>query len=229
MQSRHHRSPICAMLSNGAVSRRSVCYNECAFVAERHVNGREPNEPAEGSDESWTTLSAMHRHHPSYGSTFLESLRSNGSSLPEMREQVSNDAWAGRSPAQASLLKCLLCRHRRRGMKDELVESLWPESEDEERDRHMKSAKRVCDAAASVLRNVLRIAGDESLLTTLSNSVIHYPTRASCGRMPTHLSCWSTRPFERQMPRMHFLRGKQRIAWHSVASFCRMTAIATGQ
>jgi DNA-binding SARP family transcriptional activator len=84
-------------------------------------------------------------------------------------ERVGSDAWGGRGPAQA-LLKCLLCRHRRRAMKDELVEALWPEPEDEERDRHLKSAERACDAAASVLRNVLRIAGGESLLTTISSS-----------------------------------------------------------
>jgi DNA-binding SARP family transcriptional activator len=83
-------------------------------------------------------------------------------------ERVSNDAWGGRGPAQA-LLKFLLCRHRRRAMKDELVEALWPEPEDEERDRHLKSAERACDAAASVLRNVLRIAGGESLLATISS------------------------------------------------------------
>ena len=83
-------------------------------------------------------------------------------------ERVSNDAWGGRGPAQA-LLKCLLCRHRRRAMKDELVEALWPEPE-EEREKHLKSAERACDAAASVLRSVLRIAGGESLLTTLSSS-----------------------------------------------------------
>lgn len=91
-----------------------------------------------------------------------------GEAAPQY-ERVSNDAWGGRGPAQA-LLKFLLCRHRRRAMKDELVEALWPEPEDEERDRHLKSAERACDAAASVLRSVLRIAGGESLLTTISSS-----------------------------------------------------------
>ena len=84
-------------------------------------------------------------------------------------ERVSNDAWGGRGPAQA-LLKFLLCRHRRRAMKDELVEALWPEPDDEGRDKHLKSAERACDAAASVLRSVLRITSSESLLTTLSSS-----------------------------------------------------------
>lgn len=84
-------------------------------------------------------------------------------------ERVSTDVWGGRGPAQ-SLLKCLLCHHRRRALKDELVEALWPEPEDEERDRHLKSVERACDAAASVLRNVLRITGGESLLTTISSS-----------------------------------------------------------
>jgi hypothetical protein len=104
-----------------------------------------------------------------------------GEAAPQY-EQVSNDAWGGRGPAQA-LLKFLLCRHRRRAMKDELVEALWPEPEDEERDRHLKSAERACDAAASVLRNVLRIAGGESLLTT-----INCQTRAGYGRMPMRSS-----------------------------------------
>ncbi len=106
-----------------------------------------------------------------FGEFALERLMSGkeeGAAAPHY-ERVSHDAWGGRGPAQA-LLKFLLCRHRRRAMKDELVEALWPEPEEEERDKHLKSAERACDAAASVLRSVLRIAGGESLLTTISSS-----------------------------------------------------------
>ena len=87
LQSRHHRSPICAMRNGGAVSKLCVCYNECAFTAKRDVNGREPYELAEGSDGSCTALNTMHRHRPSYGSMSLGSLRSNGLCQKQKRQE----------------------------------------------------------------------------------------------------------------------------------------------
>jgi DNA-binding SARP family transcriptional activator len=81
-------------------------------------------------------------------------------------ERIGQEAWGSRGPAIA-LFKLLLCRHRRRGMKDELVEALWPDTGEGERDKRLKNAERAFDAAASVLRRVLRTPDGASLLTNV--------------------------------------------------------------
>src|SRR5712691_7904545 len=103
-----------------------------------------------------------------FGEFFLERLvPGTGSGEAEARyERVAHQEWGGRGPAIA-LFKLLLCRHRRRAMKDELVESLWPEGGEDEPDKRLKSADRALDAAASVLRRVLRAPDGESLLTNV--------------------------------------------------------------
>jgi len=98
-----------------------------------------------------------------FGECLLERLVSQANEQPPRYEPVGNDAWKGRGPALA-LFKVLLCYHHRRAMKDTLVEALWPEPDEEERDRRLKSAERAFDAAASVLRSVLRTADGKSLL-----------------------------------------------------------------
>ncbi|HVB72380.1 MAG TPA: BTAD domain-containing putative transcriptional regulator [Ktedonobacteraceae bacterium] len=80
-------------------------------------------------------------------------------------EPVSHEEWRGRGPALA-LLKVLLCRRHRRAMKDELVEALWPEPDEDEEDKRLKSAERALDAAVSVLRKVLTMPDGTCLLTT---------------------------------------------------------------
>lgn len=56
----------------------------------------------------------------------------------------------------------LLCRRRRRVTKDELIAAIWPQKE--EGAKHLKHVERAFDAAASVLRAVLRTPEGESLL-----------------------------------------------------------------
>lgn len=80
-------------------------------------------------------------------------------------EPVSHEEWKGRGPALA-LLKALLCHHHRRAMKDELVDALWPEPDEDEPEKRLKSADRALDAAVSVLRKVLTMADGTCLLTT---------------------------------------------------------------
>jgi DNA-binding SARP family transcriptional activator len=82
-------------------------------------------------------------------------------------ERIGHEAWGSRGPAIA-LFKLLLCRHRRRAMKDELVEALWPDTGEGERDKRLKNAERAFDAAASVLRRVLRTSDGASLLTNVA-------------------------------------------------------------
>ena len=82
-------------------------------------------------------------------------------------ERISHEEWRSRGPAIA-LLKLLLCRHRRRAMKDELVEALWPETGEDDRDKRLKRADRAFDAAASVLRRVLYTPDGTSLLTNVA-------------------------------------------------------------
>jgi len=78
---------------------------------------------------------------------------------PDARyERIPPDAWQGRSPA-LTLLKVLLCRPRRRAAKEDVVALIWSGTQ-------LRNAGRACDAAASVLRSVLRPAGGESLLLT---------------------------------------------------------------
>jgi DNA-binding SARP family transcriptional activator len=71
-------------------------------------------------------------------------------------ERIPSGAWQGRGPA-LTLLKILLCRPRRRATKEDVVAWIWPGAQ-------LKSAGRACDAAASVLRSVLRPTDGESLL-----------------------------------------------------------------
>src|ERR1700730_6458362 len=86
-----------------------------------------------------------------------------GAASPPCYERIGHNEWRSRGPAIA-LLKLLLCRQRRRAMKDELVEALWPETGEDDRDKRLKSAERAFDAAASVLRRVLYTSDGTSLL-----------------------------------------------------------------
>lgn len=78
-------------------------------------------------------------------------------------EPVAPQAWHSRGTAM-TLLKVLLCRARRRASKDELMAAIWPESEDGA--KRLKHVERALDAAASVLRAVLRTPQGASLLLT---------------------------------------------------------------
>jgi DNA-binding SARP family transcriptional activator len=82
---------------------------------------------------------------------------------PPRHEPVASSAWQSRGTAMI-LLKVLLCRKRRRASKDELIAAIWPKGEDGA--KRLKHAERAFDAAASVLRAVLRIPERESLLLT---------------------------------------------------------------
>jgi DNA-binding SARP family transcriptional activator len=77
-------------------------------------------------------------------------------------EPVPSHAWQSRGTA-LTLLKVLLCRMRRRASKEELIAAIWPE---ENGARHLKHVERAFDAAASVLRAVLRGQQETSLLLT---------------------------------------------------------------
>ncbi|HVB72379.1 MAG TPA: bacterial transcriptional activator domain-containing protein [Ktedonobacteraceae bacterium] len=78
---------------------------------------------------------------------------------PEARyERIPSGAWQGRGPA-LTLLKVLLCRPRRRATKEDVVALIWSGTQ-------VRNAGRACDAAASVLRSVLRPEDGESLLLT---------------------------------------------------------------
>jgi len=92
-----------------------------------------------------------------FGEVMLERRLSVAGQEPRY-ERVPAHAWQGRGPALL-LLKVLLCRPRRRATKEEVVALIWSGA-------HLKNAGRACDAAASVLRNVLRTANGESLLLT---------------------------------------------------------------
>ena len=82
---------------------------------------------------------------------------------PPRYEPVAPSAWQSRGTAM-TLLKVLLCRRRRRATKDELIAATWPEGE--EGAKRLKHVERAFDAAASVLRAVLRTPEGESLLLT---------------------------------------------------------------
>ena len=73
-------------------------------------------------------------------------------------ERIPSTAWQGRGPA-LTLLKVLLCRPRRRATKEDVVALIWSGTQ-------LRNAGRACDAAASVLRSVLRPVDGESLLLT---------------------------------------------------------------
>ncbi len=72
---------------------------------------------------------------------------------------VAKAAWHRRMAA-CSLLKVLLCRTRRRVSKDELLDLLWPGAD-------ALRASHSLNTAASVLRGVLRMYDNESLLVTI--------------------------------------------------------------
>ena len=76
-------------------------------------------------------------------------------------EPVEPSAWQSRGTAM-TLFKVLLCRRRRRATKDELIAAIWPE--EKEGAKGLKHVERAFDAAASVLRAVLRAPEGESLL-----------------------------------------------------------------
>ncbi len=82
---------------------------------------------------------------------------------PLRYEPVEPSAWQSRGTAM-TLLKVLLCRRRRRATKDELIAAIW--LQEEEGAKHLKHVERACDAAASVLRAVLRTPGGASLLVS---------------------------------------------------------------
>jgi DNA-binding SARP family transcriptional activator len=76
-------------------------------------------------------------------------------------QPVAPSAWQSRGTAMA-LFKVLLCRRRRRATKDKLIAAIWPQQE--EGAKHLKHVERAFDAAASVLRAVLRTPEEKSLL-----------------------------------------------------------------
>lgn len=96
------------------------------------------------------------------GEFVVEQLHSTKEQEPHY-EPVAQQAWHSRGTA-ITLLKVLLCRVCRRASKDELIAAIWPESEDET--KRLKHVERAFDAAASVLRAVLRTSQRESLLLT---------------------------------------------------------------
>src|SRR6266496_2107944 len=89
-------------------------------------------------------------------------------------EPIAEKVWRSRTAAY-SLLKLLLCRARRRAPKDLLIEALWP-------DTPVSNANHNLDTAMSLLRNLLRPEGKESLLTT-----IHSGTTTIYQLPPQHL------------------------------------------
>ena len=78
---------------------------------------------------------------------------------------MSNEEWQRRGKA-LTLLKVLLCQRNRRATRDALIDWLWTEEEQ----RDMKDARGALKTTAVVLRDLLRVGGEESLLITLSMS-----------------------------------------------------------
>lgn len=95
-----------------------------------------------------------------FGEFVVEHLTSREGQPPRY-EPVAPSTWQSRGTAM-TLLKVLLCRRSRRATKDELIAAIWPQ--EEERTKHLKHVERAFDAAASVLRAVLRTPEGESLL-----------------------------------------------------------------
>jgi DNA-binding SARP family transcriptional activator len=89
-------------------------------------------------------------------------------------EPIEEKVWRSRTAA-CSLLKLLLCRARRRALRDLLIEAIWP-------DVPVSNASHNLDTAMSLLRNLLRPEGKESLLTT-----IHQGTTTIYQLPPQHL------------------------------------------
>ncbi len=96
-----------------------------------------------------------------FGSFSLSRLCSHPQSSEEapFYESVAEKVWRSRT-VTSSLLKLLLCRTRRRAPRDLLIEALWP-------DVPVSNANHNLDTAMSLLRNLLRSEGKESLLTTI--------------------------------------------------------------
>jgi len=103
-----------------------------------------------------------------FGECLLERLVSQADEQPPRYERVGNDVWRGRGPALA-LFKVLLCHHHRRAIKDDLVEALWPEPDEGDEDKRLKSADRALDAAVSVLRKALSTPDGASFLATTTS------------------------------------------------------------
>jgi DNA-binding SARP family transcriptional activator len=101
-----------------------------------------------------------------FGHFSLSRLCSNPQSPEDMPsyEPIAEKVWRSRTAA-CSLLKLLLCRARRRAPKDLLIEALWP-------DVPVSNANHNLDTAMSLLRNLLRFGGKESLLTTIHSGAI---------------------------------------------------------
>jgi DNA-binding SARP family transcriptional activator len=78
---------------------------------------------------------------------------------------MTQEEWRSRGKALV-LLKVLLCQKNRRASRDILIDALWTEDEQ----RQMKDVRGALKSTAVVLREVLRIAGEESLLITLTAS-----------------------------------------------------------
>jgi DNA-binding SARP family transcriptional activator len=78
-------------------------------------------------------------------------------------EQVAPQDWQSRGAAM-TLLKVLLCHPRRRASKDASIVAIWPQSDDGA--KRLKHVERALDAAASVLRSILRTSQGASLLLT---------------------------------------------------------------
>ena len=95
-----------------------------------------------------------------FGEFVVERLSSSEEHSPRY-ESVAPSSWQSRGTA-LTLLKVLLCRRRRRATKDVLIAAIWPEGE--EGAKRLKHVERAFDAAASVLRAVLRTSEGESLL-----------------------------------------------------------------
>jgi len=95
-----------------------------------------------------------------FGRFTLEWLLTRSAQETPHYEPIAERMWRSRSAAR-SLFKLLLCRTRRRAPKEFLVETLWPDI-DEDRANHC------FDSAVSVLRTLLRPEKQrESLLITL--------------------------------------------------------------
>ena len=95
-----------------------------------------------------------------FGQFTLERLLTDSAHDAPRYETIGERMWRSRSAAR-SLFKLLLCRTRRRAPKEFLVETLWPDV-DEDRANHC------FDSAVSVLRTLLRPEKQrESLLTTI--------------------------------------------------------------
>lgn len=105
-----------------------------------------------------------------FGEFVVERL-SSSKEHPPRYESVAPSSWQSRGTA-LTLLKVLLCRRRRRATKDELIAAIWPEGE--EGAKRLKHVERAFDAAASVLRAVLRTSEESLLMSRRSGDHMFY-------------------------------------------------------